>query len=500
MALTLIKRYRQLSLRTKFNHTLLLVAAKILCLPLHVLPRRGRPINTKAWNELHPMSYLDGLRGYLSVFIYTAHVTSSAWKWIPDYIINVPWLGFPFRWKYPSLCLFFWISGYVVSYKAVDLMQTGQKEQLLDNLSSLAFRRYFRLLLPILPVVLVTHILVSLDIAVMPDGIAGDAPNKWVKSDPLWSFARDVVRIGNPFTRIVGFNDGGTGSKLLEHTWSLPAEYRSSMILCILCLASYRFSTRNRKLLLLAAVPAFVFWEADWAALAWIGMWFAECRQQRRRQGQSDQRPSIPAAKTSTLSEGDAIEKQALHPHTFSTDSSKSAGSSSSADGQNHKLLRKLSLLIMFLYSFAYMQDVDNLYNRTTFPHSLLNRWLPKGWHSQSKIQPHLIIGCTMMMYPLDRLEMLQRPLLTPFSQYLGELSFGIYAVHPTVKWIFWEKMYSPWIGRRCGAYAMDYFWCCFPGWLGQLICVIWAAEAFRMIDVQVIKFVKLLESQLFEK
>jgi peptidoglycan/LPS O-acetylase OafA/YrhL len=41
----------------------------------------------------------------------------------------------------------------------------------------------------------------------------------------------------------------------------------------------------------------------------------------------------------------------------------------------------------------------------------------------------HLVIGAIMNVYALEHSAILRRPLLCSFSQFMGELSFGIYAM-----------------------------------------------------------------------
>ena len=81
----------------------------------------------------------------------------------------------------------------------------------------------------------------------------------------------------------------------------------------------------------------------------------------------------------------------------------------------------------------------------------------------------------------------------------MGELSFGIYAVHITVRWTVWESRYEPWAKARFGDDAMNHFWIAFLGWFGMAVIVLWAAELFRRLDMQVIRFCKYLETAIFE-
>lgn len=479
------------------------MAIKILCLPLYLLPRRGRPVRTKALHELHPMAYLDALRGYFAMIIFTAHTMSRFWKWIPARILAIPWFQFPFRGGFASLDLFFFISGYAVTYKAVGLMQTKKKDQLLNTLASSIFRRYLRLFLPILPVMLVTAVCVKWGIAIPPDG---KMKVKNEMGNPFWFWIKDSGHMLNPFTPILGYWNGQTGSELLDHTWSLGAEFRSSMMMFLFCTGTCKMTTRARKILLWLALPPFIAWQANWAAMAFVGMWFSECRQQRqRRQKQENSKlPTKTEHATPNLIDSDDVGKKSdiVQPRGILANFSKSVRSTDYRSGGawTAERLRTIALVALFLYSFFVLKDPYDTDKMKLFPHNYLNLLVPKHWHAQMRMHMHLGIGGIMMLYPLDRLPMLQRPLLTPFSQFLGELSFGIYAVHLTVSWIVWKPRYVDWAMARYGKNAFDKFWVAFPGYFCMAILVLWAAELFRRIDMQVVRLCKALETRFFEE
>ena len=491
---------------------LLYLIISILSSSRLLIPRRGRPVRTKAVHELHPLAYLDALRGYLAVIIFTGHTMSRDWKWIPDSILSVPWLQFPFRGGFASLDIFFWISGYAVTFRLVGLMQAKRSDQLLDSLASSVFRRYFRLFLPILPVTLVTVVAIKTGLAIPPENKV-----EMTAGNGFWFWMKDAAHIMNPFTHIIGYWDGHSGSELLDPLWSLSAEFRSSMIMFVFCTGTCRMSSHQRKLLIWLCVPVFICWQAQWAAMAFLGMWFAECRQQKRREQQSqlslvaletaraDNPPLVPSVPR-LLDDNDSSEKQVVPEQekifeTFSTFLKSlcdcSTGSEYIKDLSQRS--RKPFLAILFLYSFIILKDPYSTQEKQIFPHNLLNRVVPDYWHAQMRMHLHLVIGSVMMLYPLDQLAMLQRPLLTPFSQYLGELSFGIYAMHFTVRWIVWEPRYVKWQSERYGDHAFDHFWVAFPGWLGMGIALLWAADLFRRLDMQVVKFCKQLELRIFE-
>lgn len=83
----------------------------LLSLLWYLVPRRGVPVRKKAVHELHALSYLDALRGYGSLIIFTGHTMSRRWGWLPDIVVNTPGLQFPFRGGHTCLDIFFFISG-----------------------------------------------------------------------------------------------------------------------------------------------------------------------------------------------------------------------------------------------------------------------------------------------------------------------------------------------------------------------------------------------------
>ncbi|EME46028.1 hypothetical protein DOTSEDRAFT_70128, partial [Dothistroma septosporum NZE10] len=443
------------------------IIGTLIFLPLLLLPRGGKPVRMKAVHELHPLAYLDALRGYLAMIIFTGHTMSPLWKWIPESVLVIPWLQFPFRGGWASLEIFFWISGYAITYKLVGLMHARKADKLLDALASSIFRRYFRLFLPVLPLLLVTVLAVRVGIAIAPEDRA-----KNIVGNPFVWTVKDTGHLMNPFTPVNGWFDYQTGSHLIDTFWSLGTELRSSMMMFTFCAGTCKMSSKDRQILILVIVPACIAWQAQWAAMAFLGMWFAE-----RRQATISQRVATASAEKSLA---DSITSPEQKQHTL---------------GQR---MRTWALLVLFLYSFAVMKDPYDTVNKRLFPHNYLNMLVPDHWYQAMRMHMHLCIGAAMMLYPLDQLAFLQRPLLTPFSRFLGELSFGIYAVHFPIRWVVWEPRYVKWATERWGEKAFDSFWIAFPGWLGMALVVIWAAEMFRRVDWQVIVLLKKLEDRFF--
>jgi peptidoglycan/LPS O-acetylase OafA/YrhL len=451
---------------------------------------------------MHPLAYVTGLRGFCSVMIMIGHTINWRWKWIPDAVLAIPWLKFPLRGGHTGVTIFFWISGYTTTIKLCTLMQTRKTQSFHDNLASGIFRRYFRLFLPILPITLLSGILAQTSVAIIPHGRADV-----MKVNIFWWWIKDAGHILNPYLHVRGQPGAGTGSKLLFQTWSLVTEFRSSMILYVFCAGTSKLSTRHRKVLIWMAILGAMAWDSYWSSMAFLGMWFAECRVERGiiraskhmmlplKEGEKavlstphDQRlgqPSLPA----------------ISPHALIAPGPQKARNSgfNLSRPVTFGVIKKGALILMFLYSFVVLKNPLDTENLTLFPHNYLNMLVPDYWSKDSRMYMHLSIGAFMMLLPLDLLPELQQPLLTPFAQYLGELSFGMYVVHLTVKWCFWDDRYLKWLKSVFpNKDPTEDFWMIVLGWLVMLAIDLWASELFRHIDMLVLKFCKWLERKLF--
>jgi hypothetical protein len=89
---------------------------------------------------------------------------------------------------------------------------------------------------------------------------------------------------------------------------------------------------------------------------------------------------------------------------------------------------------------------------------------------------------------------MLQALLLWNFSQYLGEIAFGVYVTHMLVHFTLWETALMPWRVPLFG----ENFWSYLP-FIGIYYGTVFrAAELFSMVDVMLVRFGKRLEMKTF--
>jgi hypothetical protein len=106
-------------------------------------------------DRLMPTAYLDGMRGLAALFVYFCHYTYQLFTIAEGWgsseknydLLKLPFLRLWFQGP-PMVCVFFVISGYALSLKALKQMRAGAWDGLAGTLSSMTFRRGIRLFMP----------------------------------------------------------------------------------------------------------------------------------------------------------------------------------------------------------------------------------------------------------------------------------------------------------------------------------------------------------------
>ncbi|KAH0036597.1 hypothetical protein KCU78_g1876, partial [Aureobasidium melanogenum] len=113
--------------------------------------------------ELHRTAYLDGLRGFAALLVFSLHhqvwghsgtggefILENAFGWNGVYqLICFPGIRILFSGGHLAVAIFFVISGYVLSVKPLTLLQSGDMMKMSENLASALFRRWLRLYIPV---------------------------------------------------------------------------------------------------------------------------------------------------------------------------------------------------------------------------------------------------------------------------------------------------------------------------------------------------------------
>ncbi|KAK5166709.1 uncharacterized protein LTR77_008253 [Saxophila tyrrhenica] len=422
--------------------------------------------------KLKPTAYLDGLRGFAALLVYSLHhelwahetdwALEDAFGWDGNYkFICFPGIRVFFSGGHTAVAIFFVISGYVLSLTPLRLIQAGETGRLADSLGSALFRRWIRLFLPVAATTLIFltswHIFgirSSNPIADPPERTYGDELWKWYYDFKNYSFI---------------FNSEMT-NKYNDHTWSLPTEMRGSIVVWTSALAFIRCKT-NMRLCLEAGLAFYFLYVVDgwYCALFMVGM---------------------------LLCDLDLLAEKGQLPDFF------------------HRL-KPLQGWIYYALFFAslYLGGVPSITN------DLNHLRKEPGWYFLSFLKPQAVYdfrwfyrfwAATFAMIAIPRISWLKKFFETSFCQYLGRVSFALYLVHGPVLWTVGDRVYAA-VGRlRVNQPAVVGAWMNifpFPSWgifglevnyliphLILLPLTLWCAEIVtKLIDEPTVNFARWL-------
>lgn len=415
----------------------------------------GRSPDRAASKKLHPTAYLDGLRGVAAFIVFIHHFIID---WYPmlcrgyassepghsRYFLQLPLIRVVYSGR-GMVSVFFVISGYVLSYKAIRLMRARQYSILLDSLASSIFRRGMRLFIPIAVSTFISMLFCRWG---------------WYSKDPMgrntipsrrgdfWYQFKDwcghVIRISNPLVDVNGRDlyappyDG--------HLWTIPIEYRGSIIvfLTLLCVAKLRPWLR---LYVLAGMVFYSIWDSHWEVFLFLsGTLFCDIH-----------------FLASTLSFRD--------PHRQIV---------------KEAVLITISLFAVHLLCFPDEQSI------TTPGYRTMISLTPRYSSDQGLTQRFWIaIGAFILVGAMNFSTMLQRPFTTPLAQYLGRISFALYIVHGPILYTLGMQMLMPAVREWNGGVGWaNYGLRALGAWVVNLVVCVLVADVFwREVDARSVVF-----------
>lgn len=165
-----------------------------------------------------------------------------------------------------AVSVFFIISGYVLSAKPLSLIYSGETVKLGDNLASALFRRWLRLYIPVL--VITWAYFTSWHLF----GIWTVSPNHEANyRDELWKFYIEFKNYS------FAFRTGGEDWLSYNFpTWSIPVEFRGSIIIYTSILAFSRCTKNMRLFGMVGLIFYFMYIVDGWfGSLFMAGMYFS---------------------------------------------------------------------------------------------------------------------------------------------------------------------------------------------------------------------------------
>jgi peptidoglycan/LPS O-acetylase OafA/YrhL len=418
---------------------------------LWLLPKFLRRGGLRRKEKLRNTSYLDALRGIAALIVVNHHHQVNP----SEYPLLSLWTA-----GKSSVNVFFVISGYVLSYGLLKHMRSRDSSALLDNFASSMFRRYVRLYLPSFIASFIAVILVRM-------GRLGYVHRFDYFHQQIWDWMKDCATLGNPFVGPRGYKiafNNDFASHYVDPLWTIPLEFRGSVVLYAFALAACKLGTKHRMILCVGLIVMCYVWSSIYIALFLGGLFIADMNLSQAEHRASEQ---LGATHTATPTKPKSIKERA-------------------------------ALWLLFCLSLFLLSQPDNYPSSTVRPWPFLRTLVPEHLLKESdQLAQHfyLSIGAIMLVAALDNFPTLQTPLRWDISQYLGEVSFGVYVVHVLLMWSFWNMTVEPFRIAHLGSSWLA----CWSVWFAYLGVVLWAGELFSRIDSKVVRFGKWLQKMTFQ-
>ncbi|KAK1712893.1 acyltransferase family-domain-containing protein [Colletotrichum acutatum] len=436
--------------------------------------------------KLGPTAYLDGLRGVAAFVVYIFHFS---YLWFPDLRWGYGFAGHQMFWQMPivralhsgraSVTVFFVISGFVLTLKTVSMIHKRKMDQALSALAGSAFRRPFRLYLPIFASTFIIALLVYGGEYVRDPSGAPVPPRGPSLDQQLQHWFWSTVNLMNPFRAIVN-RENMKGSEYDGHLWTIPVEFKGSLLVFFLLL----IFARAKRWVHMVGVTGITLWLVhigDWdQALFCAGLLLAEL--------------SIIMPNTAPTTETTEDQLPSYRLRTV-----KRYGS------QSIHIFRHAGTVALFflgLYLFSYPE----YYGASTPGFITISQWVPdyyKAMGDRTQLYWNsigAIIFIFALMYSPPAEPLLQRPFTTSFAQYLGQISYSLYLWHGAINHMVGVRWLSPAHAALslAGAQAkLAFFW----GSLVNTLALLWASDVFnRIVDVNAVKLTRWLGEKAWRK
>lgn len=370
-----------------------------------VQPEFGSRSDRQSTQPMRRTAYLDGLRGFAALLVYCGHhqlwahdaigansIYDNAYGYQgKHHFLALPGVRLLFNGGHFAVTVFFVMSGYVLSTKPLSLIQAGETSRMADNLASALFRRWLRLNIPVMATTLIyITIWHMFGIRAVPDPKGSYGEELWTWYDEYRNFSFIFRSSGEPWFT---YN---------FHSWSIPTEFRGSIIVYTALLAFSR-CRRNMRLLCEVGLIVYFLWIAD----GWFGALFMSGM---------------------LICDLDLLAANNNLPHIFTR-------------LERYKRPIWYTLLVMSLYLGGAPSGSVDVADVRANP----------GWYYLSFLKPHamwdpkwfyLFWAASFLVAAIPRLPWLKRFFEMRFNQYLGRISFMLYLVHGPVLWTLGDRLY----------------------------------------------------------
>ncbi|MCJ1356782.1 MAG: hypothetical protein MMC33_006778 [Icmadophila ericetorum] len=429
------------------------------------------PILNRLQTPSQPQSleFLSGLRGVASVIVFIFHFAHGSYPGM-DYTYgegdsNYYFLQLPiiriFYAAEAMVALFFVISGYALSRHCVTHLRNGRFDNLFVAISSLAFRRAMRLFFPAITSSFLVYLAQR----------TGLMPSKGLPLDYEPNFVTDTrsyIRYLGKLLDVWTWDIDLIGWWYNPQLWTIPVEFRCSMVLFLHLVATARCRT-SLRLLLDMAIAAQCMLTSRWdVALFIVGKLIAELEAIHKELSKNQKKDSR---------QGAALASPIPRCSAFAC--------------QLETVIFRFLLVIVFVVGLLLASYPPSPSQEAPF-YSFLSALVH---HNRDGRRIYYALAAPAMLVPLIFMPALQRPFNSSFARYLGRISYALYLVHgPMIRVVGGRILKWAWSisgTKRRWTYNTGFA-------ITSLLLtpvIVWAADLFeRGVDARCIKLAKWVE------
>ncbi|KAL1639363.1 hypothetical protein SLS58_007944 [Diplodia intermedia] len=411
-------------------------------LPSFLRPRAlsdNGPAGSGSTQHVNSIATLDGVRGYACFFVFNFHflfmyTMTSVYGYGVDppeptacsnhYMHQLPFIKLLYGGR-SMVCVFFVLSGYVLSRKPLMAMRSQCYDTMLQSISSSIFRRGIRLFLPTIFSTFLVMLALQAGWFKYATEIGNDGvtlayfEHHPVTYDTWQEQAWDYI---NFVRNYIDFTNWGEWYNLYDpHVWTIPLEYRASMVLFLhlICLSRARTAWR------LGLTAVFIIFCARWgrfeAVLFLAGALLAELDLVANTWGpppppasQHRRHPSHLPIATSTST------PTPLPPPTPAAASTASPPSPSKPPTP---LLLHTTTFTLGLYLLSFPDE----HGDHTPGYTWLSLHIPAVYRASCPYRFWQSAGAVLALHAICNCAPLRRPFQTRLAQYLGKISYAFY-------------------------------------------------------------------------
>ena len=501
-------------------------------------------------------AYLDGLRGLAALIVFLCHLSYTSFHIAPGYgyspsvnptspsnstlpanfsssnnttyhyhshnnavtngnnnhILKLPFIRLLYSGP-PMVSLFFVISGYALSVRPLTLVHARRHSDLLAALSSLLFRRAIRLFLPCFISTFLIFILLRIgayewnrDFAYNERYLKNVQEIHYERFDSVSEQLLDWARNLWEFVHVWDWDEYAGSTGMDVHLWTIPVEFRASMVVFLMVLATARAKPLVRLGVVLGVVGGFAWFSARWEVVLFcVGVGLAE------RDASSSSSSTSPLLSSSSSSSSSSPRCSGLFSNSLSCSGPSSPGVSSSSSSFTSASpypptsLSNLGLpssspktrkgkwrwIVTSILGMYFMSQPDQGGEETpgwVFLSSLIPAW----WEDKHRFWQ--TIGAALFVLAVGRSSPWQRLFNSTAIQYLGKISYALYLMHgPVMHTLGYAIEKAVW--DITGTEGAAYNWGFVLAAVFIIPIVVWVSDVFwRAVDAPVVRLSKWVE------